>query len=527
MTICWLYSNVFDDHGRNFAYWQMYIDPSTGVGQMRYWDRSEFYIYHGIMNFIAWSVLGFLLVISGKYMHVEYKLGMILHIVSGTLTLGLTAVLDIWAWALYQGEGEGLHYALGIIVLIAVFVEVIFGYVLWMGLVFCPQNKTRIWVKLLLGHKWFGWLLVVFSQFVCWTGLWEFDTVLQYPFIGYALIGFLVLGVFQIRKRKWQKRPELPEHMKKAEDMSPEQYDELLQQGKKLCIFNKQVVDVGPYEAYHPGGANLIAKSVGQEIGKYIDGGYIWENKTGLAPHDHMEQVPYLLNKMCMAYIVHKSAPLDTEVHEPCTIKTVNDINSTTATYEFKSKAGNKKFYEVFDDFGGCGMHYVISTKLAHKQKKNKRRYYTISNVMRPNVYKGYVDELKKALAGETATSNPDFISATLTDNLVLTLKKYDVPDALSKHMCEVQGEQEYIVHGPYGKGLNIDPTKPGTYIAFTAGTGNLVFVDTVATIARAMLGWPNAQQLHADLKFIFYVSFPTREDVIALELCDTLHKLC
>ena len=30
MTICWLYANEFEDHGRNFAYFQMYIDPTTG-----------------------------------------------------------------------------------------------------------------------------------------------------------------------------------------------------------------------------------------------------------------------------------------------------------------------------------------------------------------------------------------------------------------------------------------------------------------------------------------------------------------
>ena len=55
------------------------------------------------------------------------------------------------------------------------------------------------------------------------------------------------------------------------------------------------------YANYHPGGANLINESIGQEIGKYIDGGYVWEGKTRLKPHDHLEQVPYMLNKMAIA----------------------------------------------------------------------------------------------------------------------------------------------------------------------------------------------------------------------------------
>ena len=108
----------------------------------------------------------------------------------------LTAVLDIWAWAIYLGEGEGLHYALGIICMIAAFVEVIFGFITWMGLVCCPRGKTFIWVKMLWVHKMFGWFLVIFSQFVCWTGLFAFDTVLQYPFIGWVVLGFVVLAIF-------------------------------------------------------------------------------------------------------------------------------------------------------------------------------------------------------------------------------------------------------------------------------------------------------------------------------------------
>lgn len=47
----------------------------------------------------------------------------------------------------------------------------------------------------------------------------------------------------------------------------------------------------------------------------------------------------------------------------------------------------------------------------------------------------------------------------------------------------------QYQADGPFGKGCQIDSQRDGTYIAFAAGTGVLVFIDFVAYIARNVLG--------------------------------------
>ena len=44
-----------------------------------------------------------------------------------------------------------------------------------------------------------------------------------------------------------------------------------------------------------------------------------------------------------------------------------------------------------------------------------------------------------------------------------------------------------YSIKGPMGKGLEILPK--GTHIAFTGGTGVLVFIDLVAHLLRKVLG--------------------------------------
>ena len=75
------------------------------------------------------------------------------------------------------------------------------------------------------------------------------------------------------------------------------------------------------------------------------------------------------------------------------------------------------------------------------------------------------------------------------------------------------------------GKGLQI--AHDGIHIAFTAGTGCLLFLDLVAHLVRKNLKQlsttEDSQIGFDDFKFILFISFPKKEDAIALELCEGL----
>lgn len=72
------------------------------------------------------------------------------------------------------------------------------------------------------------------------------------------------------------------------------------------------------------------------------------------------------------------------------------------------------------------------------------------------------------------------------------------------------------------GKGLLIGKT--GTYIAFTAGTGILVFLDLVAFLIRKNLKlltpFEDAQIANKHFTFILYASFPSRAEAVGFDLC-------
>lgn len=79
------------------------------------------------------------------------------------------------------------------------------------------------------------------------------------------------------------------------------------------------------------------------------------------------------------------------------------------------------------------------------------------------------------------------------------------------------------------GKGLNLGQS--GTYIAFTAGTGCLVFMDLVAHLIRKNLDvLTDGEKVHAvkkDFKFVFFCSFQNRTEAMGLELMEGLRDIC
>ena len=69
-----------------------------------------------------------------------------------------------------------------------------------------------------------------------------------------------------------------------------------------------------------------------------------------------------------------------------------------------------------------------------------------------------------------------------------------------------------------------------GVHIAFAAGTGVLCFVDLVGHLIQANLGLIDSPSHMVDLdrfKFIFYISFASEADNIALELLEAFDQYC
>jgi hypothetical protein len=81
------------------------------------------------------------------------------------------------------------------------------------------------------------------------------------------------------------------------------------------------------------------------------------------------------------------------------------------------------------------------------------------------------------------------------------------------------------------GKGLA--PAQNGVHLAFAAGTGTLCFVDLMAHVAISVLGLAGKEEIQngcidpQTFQLHLYVSFPSKAEAIAYELCEALHNYC
>jgi hypothetical protein len=92
---------------------------------------------------------------------------------------------------------------------------------------------------------------------------------------------------------------------------------------------------------------------------------------------------------------------------------------------------------------------------------------------------------------------------------VVIAMKNFRIPKGLSmKIHLDSTFQRTFNIKGPMGKGIKLEKT--GVHMAYTAGTGVLVFMDIVAFILRVNLGIGEIDEhpFHDDFKFILYSTF-------------------
>ena len=128
------------------------------------------------------------------------------------------------------------------------------------------------------------------------------------------------------------------------------------------------------------------------------------------------------------------------------------------------------------------GKHYTVAPlQDARVNGATLKRQYTVANCMRPTFYK----ELVRCLQGQVAADSFrfHFLNQDPTELIYLTIKNYQVKNGLSKRIFESKNHL-FKIKGPMGKGLGLTEYSEGNYVAFTAGTGILPFMDLVTRIA-------------------------------------------
>ena len=226
-----------------------------------------------------------------------------------------------------------------------------------------------------------------------------------------------------------------------------------------------------------------------------------------------------ILNSLVVGRLIQKVPTIIAEIDSK------HPVNKSVSTITFKAHEPVKGLKSFHSDIQMIGRHYLVRD-INHK---NVKRHYTISNCMQKDVYKEYVRILNEGSARTSLNKDTEnYFDDRDQDQLIMTIKNYNLPKGLS-HNIHTSEKAQFEIKGPMGKGLDIQ--SKGTHIAFTAGTGCLVFVDLVAHLIRKNNDLLREKEEafidKKDFKFVFFVSFPTREEGIALELCEGLLQNC
>ena len=191
---------------------------------------------------------------------------------------------------------------------------------------------------------------------------------------------------------------------------------------------------------------------------------------------------------------------------------------------------GTKYYYQ---DLGMLGRHYQVQAINSQTSKHiGPKRQFTICNTMGKHNLAATHALLDTALKCRSRDQFQDIdVDADLlytqdVNCMQLTIRKYFSGAGLSEKFFESSlNESCFEIQGPMGKGLEIDDQSSGLHVAFSAGTGILVFIDLIQRILLSNLNifYSSRERLHPEFKLVLYQSFHSKEQACCLDLLEKI----
>lgn len=192
---------------------------------------------------------------------------------------------------------------------------------------------------------------------------------------------------------------------------------------------------------------------------------------------------------------------------------------------------------KIYSGLKFAGKGYSVTSLQNHIS-----RYYTICNCMSSNFLNEYMTAFSCAMNQGTYSRKYQTFdeAASLADSyLELVMKHYPQSQfGISNQVFSSVGTDYFYIHGPIGKGLEIDRfNSSGINLIFVGGTGILPFMDLFAYIGRKVLKENAAEyslfpdEVFDDLsdtaEFVIYGYFPTKADCIGIDFVQAIERLC
>lgn len=249
----------------------------------------------------------------------------------------------------------------------------------------------------------------------------------------------------------------------------------------KWFFFGNFIIDLSNW--IHPGGNYILSAIVGREVTPFLNGAYTLEDCYELiSPHMHTRFAFELIQNSIIGSIKNYDSVLmkkgiqDGESHfgTRWVLKNRTRVTNNVSRFDFSSDQFFSK--QFVGGHLGLGRHFAIR----FLNKPGPTRTYTTAMAMIESNGK-MRDILFNALENDQKIELPKDIVSPIS-YLPLYIKRYNFINGLSKKLHEVDlnnpSDCEFILEGPFGRGLGLSPNSSGKYTIISSGTGIFLFAD-------------------------------------------------
>jgi len=324
------------------------------------------------------------------------------------------------------------------------------------------------------------------------------------------------------------------EATEKIEKLTTQQVREKRNKKDSLwCLYDNYLIDIGDYLSAHPGGRNLLFDSLYQDVTRYVNGSVPYNSKFDAWSHNYLT-CKYAIQQLAFAEIKddHKiiidSNESSMYIYDDANLVKSRVTAGVTNEFSFQISSNIKqcRYARYLEGFSWMGRHFAIYSK-----GKDISRLYSLclaANEKVHEIHKQILDNIYSVEKGQSATIRNLSEAELYSSDLELYVKRYDYPKAFSLYLHKGKiPENDLVIKGPMGLGLDLEDNLDGTYISFSAGTGIYCFLDFVAVTVRKVcdevskkLGIsnntliPNEKfNLGENFKLILYCSYSDEEN--------------
>lgn len=344
--------------------------------------------------------------------------------------------------------------------------------------------------------------------------------------------------IYQIRKPiKMSHRTMLAN--KRLPSMTMRDFEKAILHNQKYCLMDEYVIDIGKFVKEHPGGSAMINHHIGRSIGKYFYGAYSLEYTT--FNHTHTYFAAKVLAKLAVAKIDSRE---NTVINHKEQLDYKLQDSSNIFTFKKKDKLMAKVYRVLFENNDVTVSNFTSDisnfgkSMLVTSMKNYTSRYYTICHCMWSGIYKEYITAMKLAVDGarfKRRYANVEKYLEESDSSIQFIMKHYSKSnDGVSHQVKTSSRNSEFYITGPIGRGVKL---YSGLNIFISAGTGLLPFLDLFAYVARrtlqqmkgdyAIFADESLFSLPKDAHILVYCYYPTKNDAVGFDFCDSLSALC